>query len=192
LAPFERNDFWYDEKGRLYDKAIYHPRIGLIKDEKIKFDSNGKTVETYSYGMNRVLTGTIVKQTFNDSHTTQEDTYDGNGRLTDYTISHFDSAKHLLDKGVFHINTYQPDRRYLSPPTGRDNRHDDTIMVHHIVNDDHNNIIVDDNFSNDGKPISQKSFQYSYDATGNWIAKIQFNNDKPVKIIEREIDYFKQ
>jgi hypothetical protein len=176
----------------MYDKATYHAHVGLVKNERITFDSTGKTVEIFSYAANKVLTGTVVKKTLNDTHTVQEDTYDANGQLTDYTISHFDSAKHLLDKGVFHINTYRPDRRYMTPPNGRD-KPDDTVMVNHIVNDDHYNTIVSDQFSNDGKAISQKSFQYSYDSIGNWIDKIQYNiNNKPVKVTEREIGYFNE
>ncbi len=188
VVAFEKNDFWYDKKGRLYDKATYRPNAGLVKDEKITFDSSGKTITTYSYAANKVLAGTVIKKIIIPTNTTQEDTYDGDGFLTEYTISH-DSAKHLMDKGVFQI-TYQKnmgaDRRYHNAEPG------DTVMVHHIVNDNHFNTVVDDNFSNNGKPVLQKSFQYTYDNIGNWIAKIQFNNDKPVKIIEREITYFKE
>jgi hypothetical protein len=187
LAPFEKNDYWYDKRGRLYDKATYHPKVGLAKDEKITFDSTGKTITTYSYAMNRMLTGTVVKRIFTATNTTQEDTYDGDGFLTEYTISH-DSAKHLMDKGVFHI-TYQKvmgaDHKYHNAEPG------DTVMVHHIINDGHFNTVVDDNFSNEGNPTSQKSFQYTYDSVGNWIQKIIYNKDSPVKIIEREIVYFK-
>ncbi len=188
MVPFEKNDFWYDSKGRLYDKATYHPQAGLVKDEKTTYDSSGKTITTYSYAPGRVLTGTVVKRIFKSTNTTQEDTYDGDGFLTEYTIAH-DSAKHLMDKGVFHI-TYRKvmgaDRRYHNSAPG------DTVMVHHIINDNHFNTVVDDNFSNNGKPVSQKSYQYTYDDTGNWTAKIQFNNDRAVKITEREIGYFKE
>jgi hypothetical protein len=186
VAAYEKNDYWYDKKGRLYDKATYRAKEGLIKDEKITFDSTGKTIITYSYTTNKKLTGTVEKRVFTATNTTQEDTYDEDGLLTKYTISH-DSAKHLMDKGEFQI-TYKSymgaDRRYHNTGPG------DTVMVHHIVNDNHFNTIIDDNFSTNGKSISQKTFQYSYDNMGNWIAKIQFNNNVAVKIIEREIVYF--
>lgn len=186
MAPFEKNDYWYDSKGRMYDKATYKPNTGLVKDEKISFDSSGKTIVTYNYAAGKVLIGRTVKQTFIATGTTQEDTYDGDGYLTDYSISH-DSARHLMDKGVFHI-TYKK-------VMGEDHKNHnsgggDTVMVHHIVDDNHFNTVEDDTFTNDGKPISEKSFQYNYDNTGNWIGKVQFNNNKAVKIVEREIVYF--
>lgn len=188
LAPFEKNDYWYDKKGRLYDKATYHQNQGLVKDEKITFDSTGKTITTYTYSTGRVLTGTVVKRIFKATNTIQEDTYDGDGFLTDYTITH-DSAKHMMDKGVFHITYKQVmggDRRYHNAEPG------DTVMVHHLVNDNYFNVVEDDSFSNDGKPVSQKSYQYTYDDAGNWVARIQFNDNKAVKITEREIGYFKE
>jgi len=187
LAPFEKNDYWYDKKGRLYDKATYHQNQGLVKDEKIAFDSTGKTITTYSYSTGRVLMGTVVKRIFNATNTTQEDTYDGDGFLTDYTITH-DSAKHMMDKGVFHITYKQVmggDRRYHNAEPG------DTVMIHHIINDNYFNVVEDDSFSNNGKPISQKSYQYTYDDAGNWVARIQFDDNKAVKITERGIEYFK-
>ncbi len=186
LMPFEKNDFWFDDKGRLYDKATYHPKQGLVKDEKTKFDSTGRTITTYSYTGDRVLTGTIVKGIITATGTTQEDTYDADGFLTDYTIEH-DSAKHLMDKGIFHI-TY----KRVQGGDGRTHNEEpgDTVMTKHIVNDNHFNVIVEDNFSTEGKPIMQKNFQYSYDNIGNWVARVQFNNEKAVRITEREITYF--
>jgi len=188
LAPDTKKDFWYDEKGRIKDSATYRAHEGLVKDTKITIDSLGKKLEIYSYGQHQVLTGTVVKTYFKESNTQQEDTYDPDGFLTEYSISHYDSAKHLLDKGVFHISykrTMGQDRQYHNEGPG------DTVMVHHIINDDHFNTVEDDTFSNNGKTISHKSYQYTYDSVGNWIDKIEFNDNKPVKIIEREIGYFK-
>ncbi len=188
FTPTEKYQYWYNEKGKLIDKAIYRFNQGLVKDEKITYDSSGKKVEIFSYAPHKVLTGTVVKSSFNLTHTEQEDTYDGDGLLTDYTISHFDAEKHLLDKGVFHISYKRrvgDDRKLHNTEPG------DTVMVHHIINDEHFNIVEDDNFSNNGKTKSQKSYRYTYDNIGNWVEKIEFNNNNPIKIEEREIGYFK-
>jgi hypothetical protein len=188
LTPVEKNDFWYDKKGRMYDMATYHYHQGLIKNMKITFDTAGRTTDTYNYAGENVLTGSTEKRVFKASNTTQEDVYDADGILTDYTISH-DSAKHIMDRGVFHISYHTfmgADRRtHNTGPAG------DTVMVRHIVNDNHFNTIIDDHFSKDGKVISQTSYQYTYDSIGNWTEKIDYNKDnKPVKVIERQIGYF--
>lgn len=181
LLPTEKNNFWYDKQGRITDKATYRFHQGLVKDIKTTFDTSGYRVETYSYTGNKILTGSVVKSFFKSTNTLQEDIYNANGMLTDYTISHLDPDKHLIDEGTFHINYHST--------IGRKDKND-TVMVHHLVNDDHYNVVEDDHFSNDGKTIMHKSYQYTYDKTGNWTAKIYFENNKPVKITERQIGYF--
>lgn len=178
LVPTEKTDFWYDKKGRMTDKATYRFHEGLVEDIKKTFDSIGYQVVTYHYAGNRMLKGSEVKSFFKATRTMQEDRYDADGMMTDYTISHLDSAGHVMDEGTFHI-TYNKGKK------------NDTAMVHHLVDDDHYNVVEDDHFSNDGETISHKSYQYTYDNTGNWTERIEFYNNKPVKIIEREIGYYK-
>lgn len=179
LVPTQKTDFWYDKRGRVIDKATYSFQGGLIQDIKKTFDSTGYRIETYSYMGPKMLTGSVVKSFFKATNTLQEDRYNADGELTEYTISHLDSAGHVMDDGTFQINYHN------------DNNKNDTVMVHHLVKDDHYNVVEDDHFGNDGKIISHKSFQYNYDDVGNWTKKIIFDNNKPVKIIEREIGYFK-
>ena len=47
-------------------------------------------------------------------------------------------------------------------------------------------------YSNDGKMkmISRLAYRYRYDEKGNWIERIDYLNDKAVKIYERQIEYF--
>jgi len=188
LLPTSKEIMTYDKRGRVVDKSTYIPHNILVSRRKTTFDSSGRTDETSTYQANTgLLQKTVVKRQFKATHTIQEDTYDDNGMLTDYTISHFDSAKNLTDRGVFHI-TYKTvrgdDGRYHNEAPG------DTVMIHHLVNDDNSNTVVDDSFQNDGKIKTEKTFQYTYDNTRNWISKIVFISNKPVKIIERDITYY--
>ncbi len=180
MMPTEKINFWYDKKGRMTDKAIYRFHQGLVEDVKKTFDSNGYRVETYHYAGDKVLTGSETKSFFKATYTLQEDSYDANGTLVEYTISYLDSAKHVMDLGKFHIN-------YHKDNPGKN----DTVMIHHLVKDDRYNVVQDEGVSDDGQTVSHQSYQYTYDSVGNWIEKIFFDNNKPVKIIEREIGYFK-
>jgi hypothetical protein len=179
LLPTEKTNYWYNKKGRLTEEATYRFHVGLVKDVKKTSDSTGYRIETYSYTGNQVPAGSQVKSFFKATYTLQEDSYDANGLLTDYTISHLDSTKHVMDKGVFHI-TYDNAKK------------NDTVMVHRLVKDDHYNVVEEDRFANDSSAISHKSHQYTYDSIGNWTMRIDFDDNKPVKIIEREIGYFKE
>ena len=182
--PHKTTIFGYDESGRLYTINTYYANVGLTGEEQISFENTGITSVAYCYNMNRVFYRKVVKKTFTDTHTIREETYDGNNRFSDFTISHFDSENHLKDSCTFHIN------HYFATSASKDTKPDDTVMVQHFVNDKHHNVVLDDYFSSDGIPAYQKSFKYTYDKTGNWITRIQFDNNIPTQITEREIHYF--
>ncbi|HXB12584.1 MAG TPA: hypothetical protein VNZ45_11390 [Bacteroidia bacterium] len=189
LVPTEKTTFSYDEKGRVNYKAIYRFHAGLSRDETTTFDTSGKVIETRTYGNNKVVISSQVKRFFKHLHIELYDTYDADGMLTDYTISHLDTARHVTDKSSFHI-TYQQ-------MIGRDRmRHNvepgDTIMIQHIMNDEHFNMVEDDTYSYDGKIQTSNTYQYKYDSVGNWVDKLITTNNKPVEIEEREIGYFKE
>lgn len=45
-------------------------------------------------------------------------------------------------------------------------------------------------YSSDAVLYSKETFKYEYDKIGNWINKISFNNNEPIKITERVIEYY--
>jgi hypothetical protein len=182
LEPTVRAIFKRNAKGMIIDEATYRFKGGLIKENKITFDNSGDTlemVETDYTGIanNNSLTGSEVSKFFKKTHILLEDKYDGNGMLTYYNISHFDSEKHLLDWAQFHITPYSATR-------------EDTVMVHHIINDGHFNVIEDDGFSNAGIATYKFTRQYKYDKVGNWVEQLSITKGIPETITEREIQYF--
>ena len=181
LEPDENTVLKRDTKGRVIDKTTYWFNIYLTRDEKTTFDNSGDTLETVQAdyaGKDTVhfLKRKEVKQFIKNNHTLQDDVYDANGMLTDYTTSHFDLKKHLSDKEQFHIT-------YNNAGTG------DTVMVYHIINDNHFNRIEDDRYTNDGKVVYKDTYQYNYDRVGNWVEQLLVNDSNPEIITEREIHY---
>lgn len=45
-------------------------------------------------------------------------------------------------------------------------------------------------FNKDYKTLYQNSFQYTYDDQGNWTQKIEYRNNKPIRVYKRDITYF--
>jgi hypothetical protein len=175
--PTEKTVYTRDTKGRVIDAATYRYIKGIIYDVKTIFDvSEITTVKTDYLGSNNSIIKTDVKQ-FLKTHTLQEDTYDANGMLTAYTISHFDSAEHLLNKGKFHIS-------YHTAQQG------DTIIDEHLVNDKHFNVVEDDYYDGSDKIVTENRYTYKYDSVGNWVSQLLTTNGKPQTITERDIHYF--
>jgi hypothetical protein len=181
----QKTVFNRDMNGRVIDEATYFGDNGLIKDIKTTYDNSGDTfrVETRSPGGYRsIVQKTIVTHFIKQTNTLQEGEYDRLGRLTDSTVSHFDSENHLSDKKQFHVN-------YTSPTPGATGS---IVMMEHLINDSHLNVIEDDKFSWDGAVEWKNTYQYKYDKVGNWVEQVWLTNDKPVQITEREIKYFKK
>lgn len=186
LVPKSKTVMSYDSKDRLVDEIEYLPGNIIKSEVKTSFDTSGKKEETYRYDDAGHFQGTDVKTTFKHTHVVLDDKYDIDGMLTEYTISHFDTAKHLIDKGTLRVN-YQSfvgrDRRQHNQGPG------DTVMVSQIINNEHFDRVEEDSYS-DGKIATQKTNQYVYDDHGNWTQNIFFENGKPTKVEEREISYY--
>ena len=45
--------------------------------------------------------------------------------------------------------------------------------------------------TNDGKTNDVWSYDFKYDSENNWIEKIEFKNNKPLRIVKRKIEYYK-
>lgn len=45
--------------------------------------------------------------------------------------------------------------------------------------------------TNDGKTNDVWSYDFKYDSENNWIEKIEFKNNKPLRIVRRKIEYYK-
>jgi hypothetical protein len=56
--------------------------------------------------------------------------------------------------------------------------------------DDKGNKIEENSYNSDGSLISKWTFIYEFDKQGNWIKRIDFKNEIPEFILEREYEYY--
>jgi hypothetical protein len=184
LQPETKTEYYRNDKGMVVYKATYRFQAAMTQDEKITYDDAGDTLEIvrtdYLYDgrtNTNPVWGRLVKEFLIKQGLLYEDVYGSDGKLSDYTLSQFDSENHVLDKKQFHTNYHG---------TGPA----DTIMVHHLVYDNHFNVIEDDAYDNAGKVQYENKWQYKYDSVGNWVERLFINDGKPDVITEREIHYF--
>ena len=55
---------------------------------------------------------------------------------------------------------------------------------------DKNDLLEESTFDADESLIFKKSFEFTYYTSGNWIKRLEFENDSLIQIIERKISYF--
>ena len=57
--------------------------------------------------------------------------------------------------------------------------------------DEKGNRVEKNRYGSDGKLYWRETFEYEYDSRGNWVKRIDFEDDKPKYILVREYEYFK-
>ncbi len=60
----------------------------------------------------------------------------------------------------------------------------------YVIFNKRGNRIEGNNYNPDGSLQSKHTSKYEYDPKGNWIRKIEFKDNSPKSIIEREIEYY--
>ena len=139
-----------------------------------KYDDNGLLIETnffrygrlssrlkYSYPERR---GEDLKSEINRYY------YGGDGELVDKTNFLYHNNGKLLRE--YHSN---------------DDHTNSSHLIYYYY-DNKGNIIKEDSTTITG--ISERTFEYKYDSKNNWIMCIEYLNDKPLKIIKRDIEYY--
>ncbi len=173
----EQNDYIPD--GTLANRIMYlHQQNKLV--EYNEYDSQGMLFGTGKYELDG--DGTPVKLNYktNDGRYNWSETYKYNsqGKITE--IEHFNAENVLTSKEVYKYNDsgllieseLYKDKKLVSKNTYKNNEDGSNIEL---------------TYSGDS---SVYTYMYNYDAKGNWVKKIVFENNNPSGILIREIEYF--
>lgn len=180
---------WKDSSnGSIYDRKIYqYDNIGNII-EVIEYSLEGsienRTAKKYNINNNIIEEKTWYTE---DGQTGSKVTYkydDYNNMIEDNAITYLNG-----EKWMNRISKYEYDPRgnkikamhYLN----------DKIMNSNTLEyDDYNNEIETKNYNAEGDVTLFLVNQYEYDVQKNWIKKTLINNNNPVYVVERKIEYY--
>lgn len=169
----------YDKKGRITKLTSLKPDGKMSSKQSFKYDSkSGRLVSSilnvdfdysYKYEFTELPNGNLECLQYEDNKKHQTLVFDSNGRLLKKTkhVKRYSSMNNTSSGGNAEIYTY----------------------------DEHGNITSKKEMSIviklNAKEKPKFSYEYEYDEKFNWIRQIEFHDNVPVYIIEREIDYFK-
>ncbi|WP_420287292.1 hypothetical protein VT569_05155 [Flavobacterium psychrophilum] len=168
-----RTKFKYDEKSNLIEENIYDKQGNSKLKFVNKYNNLNQIIESHGYHENKV---------------------------TFKIMSIYDSAGNKIREKAFDCKEnifyrdetfrYDENKNIISSISFNDYGTFKTNMISNMKYDDYNNIILD-SFKNelDGRKGSN-TYKYEYDSEKNWTKQVKFKNGKPIKIIEREIDYY--
>lgn len=188
---YSRMEYYYNPQGQLFetrynsDKTLYayNPAGYLIKDATYspggflkthyayQVDANGKVLKEETYRANQLESA--VTYTYNKQGDPVEIRYyDHEGNLLQKVESKF-NKQHL----AVNTRTYDKDNKLLNITTKKYNAKGDCVKLQ----------------AETKLPKKQKNvatYEYKYDAQGNWISKTTFINGEPRQIIERTFTYY--
>lgn len=173
---------WYNSNGSLSNRKTYkHDDIGNLIEE-IHYFSDGNLDEknTYKYDNQR---NRIEENWVNSGGNKSKNTYkyDANRNI----------IESILDDGYnYEKHTYRYDKKdYLIEDKSLYEK-GSLPNKHAYKYDDKGNRIEEIFYTENGAVYSKKTWKYVYDNTGNWLKKTAFENNKPMSITEREIEYY--
>lgn len=164
--------FSYDDKHNITEVMDYDHTGNFRARYTYAYDGKGNQTEEREYTAEKSKKHRkIVTKYDKDNNVSEVSEFTDQGKLT-YQCK--------LDKWGNHISdiTYNPDGTILEKVTQK------------IKYDAKGNQVENERFLADGKADMRKRFVYTYDKLGNWFLKITYENNKPVRITERFIDYF--
>ena len=161
-----KTDFKYDEKGN------------VIREEKFDINGRGSGITEYTYDdkgrkvETRVLSteGSIkrrIEHSYNNDNVEEGKGFTPDGKLMGIQ-KRTEDGKVIFEEGYDGSGSVVFKGKY----------------------DDHGNLNARVKYQADGTEIVEMVDLFEYDATGNWINRVNFMRGKPVMILGREIEYY--
>jgi hypothetical protein len=186
----------YNNNNNLVEREMYNFYGVLNSKETYKYNEIGKLIEIdVITGVDSILTketykydikGNLIERdgiTDNNLHHTKEiNKYDNKGNLVENDWISSDGS--LVFKWIF---KYDNKKKLIE----RKNIYDKEILLRQTYKYDNNGNEIEKNlYDPRNNRHTMETFKYEFDKMGNWIKRIDFKNDTPKFLIEREIKYF--
>ena len=161
----------YDKKGDVIASYRFNSTDSLISKYVYKYNNKRMTTEMLNFNSLDSLISKLIYE------------YDDMGNLS--KVSKFDANENMIDKT---INTYDNKGNRIEK---YDYNSENELMNKTVYFYNENDFYSEIYYYNALDSLEKKTgYQYKYDSNGNWIEKIDCQNDSAVKITEREIEYY--
>lgn len=186
----------YNDKGVVIEHNNYNS-VGKIESKfTFKYDKRGNKIETNEYNSDGNIETKYIYKYDDKGNKVEKKKYNLDGILEKKYIFKYDDKGNLLEETF-----YSED---LEKITKYDYQYDDIgnkIISKNYLYENFSYKVVDiyDNKGNEIEAIfydeyevitSHYTYEYEFDEQKNWIKKIEFKNQTPTYLLEREIVYF--
>ena len=181
----------------------YDKKNQLVKETKYTATENIDRVFTYVYKDGKLESQTINtalgsveyvdKYSYPTEMSMKQESFDKSGNLMYFFDYEYDKNKNMTKKD-WHVNNnivqtlyVYDDKNQLMTQTEINENEIETKWEY--AYDEYGNVIVEITTFFDGSQL-RRDMMYEFDAQGNWIIKLTFENDNPLFVTERTIEYY--
>jgi hypothetical protein len=160
----------YDDKGNITEETQFDSDGRLIKKTTSEYNKRGNLIKQAAYKSDGSLDA-IWTSKFDDEGNKIEDDYFPEGILNSKT-TYSNSGTTKKTESIYYNKDGKPTIR------------------NYMIEDHKGNWIEECHINPDGSLLNKTSTIYTYDKYDNWVKKIEFENNIPISITERIIEYY--
>lgn len=163
--------FKYDDRGNNIE-GIWYKSDGSLDDRyTYKYDDKGNKVEYKEYNSDGILEEEYTWKYNDNGNIIEKYRYNFDGKLEKEYTWKYDDNGNLVE-----FNIYNSDGKL-----------EEYIILEY---DDNGNLVEDIWYNSDGSIYKKYTYKFKFDKKNNWIERIEYIDDTPNSIIEREIEYY--
>ena len=176
-----------------FGEVVKEDVLGIVNENlQITFNDKGNKLEENWFNPDGSLSLKYTYKYDDKGNQIEENSFDADGSLSfKYTYKYDDKGNKI------ELNGFNPDGRLSSKSTYKYDDKDNLIEVNSDLDskftykyDDKGNKIEQNWFTTDGSLFSKWTYKYTYDQQDNWTQKIIYDVEKPIRIVERTIEYY--
>jgi len=161
----------FDSRDNLVESVRFNTNDSIIEKYIYKYNVNRNVVETLNLKSSDSLNWSVVSSYDKKNNLIEETQFNANKILNEMSTYKYDDKGNMIEKCV-----YGNDRNLESRTTYSYNEKRDLTEVFF--------------YNMDGRLEKKSTYEYKYDFKDNWIEKVDYINEKVMKITEREIEYY--
>ncbi len=197
---FQNFQVLYDEKGNMIEENRYKSDGSLDRKSIYKYDKKGNVIEGNKYESDGSLDSKNIYKYDKKGNKIEENRYKSDGSLDEKYTFKYDEKGNMIEENRCKSGG-SLDKKYTYKYDNKGNmieenryKSDNRLESRNIYKyDDKGNMIEDDwtyILFNGEEKITKRSYTYEYDKHENWTKRIEFKDEFPKEITEREFEYY--
>lgn len=192
----DRTSYTYDDKKRIKEEHYYHGKPKIQNKLVFEYDDNDNKLSEIYYDNEYHLIWKTLSQYNDNNQLINAQTFTRNNSLDVEISKTYDEKNRLIASESFEafdnsVNSeafeYDANDKIISWKVFQNKK---LVTATYYQYDSNNNLTAEIVSAPDGKEISRKTIEYTYDGNNNWITRKTTLNNNRILLTSRKIEYY--